>query len=190
DGADLLAAYCTGFEVGVTLGRALNPKLYEGGWHATRVLGVIGAAAAAARLLRLDPARTAHALAIATSMASGIRQAFGTMTMALHVRLTSRDGIHAALLAEAGFSGDRAALDGRFGYIRLFGGTQTCPTFTLGQPFELIRSGIIFKPYPCGAPTHAAIDCTLALSQQVPLDDVAEIVCLVHPWNGMTLREE
>src|SRR6516225_11266288 len=148
-----------------------------------RVLGVIGAAAAAARLLRLDSARTAHALAVTTSMASGIRQAFGTMTMALHVGLTSRDGIYAALLAEAGFSGDRAALDGRFGFIQLFGGRETCPTFTLGQPLELIRSGIIFKPCPCGAPTHAAIDCALALSKEIQLDDVAEIVCLVHPWN-------
>jgi 2-methylcitrate dehydratase PrpD len=124
--AELLTAYCAGFEVGVTFGRVLNPKLYETGWHATRVLGVIGAAATAARLLRLDPARTAHALAVTTSMASGIRQAFGTM--ALHVGLTSQDGIHAALLAEAGFSGDRAALDGRFGFIRLFGGTEKCPT--------------------------------------------------------------
>jgi hypothetical protein len=53
-GAELLVAYCAGFEVGVTFGRALNSKLYEAGWHATRVLGVIGAAAAAARLLRLD----------------------------------------------------------------------------------------------------------------------------------------
>jgi 2-methylcitrate dehydratase PrpD len=72
-------------------------------------------------------------MAVTSSMASGIRQAFGTMTMALHVGLTARDGIHAALLA-AGFSGDRAALDGRFGFIRLFGGTETCPTFTLGLP--------------------------------------------------------
>jgi 2-methylcitrate dehydratase PrpD len=189
-GAELLTAYCAGFEVGVTFGRALNPKLYKAGWHATRVLGVIGTAAAASSLLRLDPARTAHAIAITSSMASGIRQAFGTMTMALHVGLTARDGIHAALLAAAGFSGDRAALDGRFGFIRLFGGTETCPTFTLGQPFELIRSGIIFKPYPSGAPTHAAIDCALALSKQVPLDEIAEIVCVVHPWNGMTLRDE
>jgi hypothetical protein len=30
-------------------------------------------------------------LVITTSMASGIRQAFGTMTMALHVGLTSRE---------------------------------------------------------------------------------------------------
>jgi hypothetical protein len=37
---------------------------------------------------------------------------------------------------------------------------------------------------------HPAIDCALALSKEVQLDNVAEIVCLVHPWNWMTLREE
>jgi 2-methylcitrate dehydratase PrpD len=41
-GAELLTAYCAGFEVGVTFGRALNPELYEAGWHATRVLGSSG----------------------------------------------------------------------------------------------------------------------------------------------------
>jgi hypothetical protein len=46
-------------------------------------------------------------------MASGIRQAFGTMTMALHVGLTSRDGICAALLAEAGFRLDQGRAPGR-----------------------------------------------------------------------------
>lgn len=189
-GAEFLTAYCAGFEVGVTLGRALNPKLYEAGWHATRVLGVIGTAAAAARLLGLDPARTVHSLAISTSMASGIRQAFGTMTMALHVGMTARDGIHAALLAEPGFTGDPGSLDGRFGFVRLFGDKQTCPALAPGQPFELVRSGIIFKPYPCGAPTHAAIDCALALAGRVHLNDVTEIVCLVHPWNAMTLRDD
>jgi 2-methylcitrate dehydratase PrpD len=86
------------------------------------------------------------------------------------------------LLAEAGFNGDRAALDGCFGFIRLFGGTETCPAFTLGH--LLIWAGIIFKPYPCGAPTHAAIDCALVLSKQVPPDDVAEVVCLAHPGTG------
>jgi len=188
-GSDVLTAYCVGFEVGVTLGRILNPKLYEAGWHATRVLGVLGTAAAASRLLRLDAARTAHALGITASMASGIRQAFGTMTMALHVGLTARDGIHAALLAKDGFGADHGALNGRFGFFRLFAATDEVAALALGQPFELIRSSIIFKPYPSGAPTHAAIDCALALADQVQLNDIAEIACLVHPWNAITLRD-
>lgn len=87
-GQALIHAYAAGFEIGVKLGRMLNPKLYEQGWHATRVLGVLGSTAACCRLLGLDPKRTAAALGVAASMASGIRQNFGTMTMALHVGLT------------------------------------------------------------------------------------------------------
>ena len=61
----------------------------------------------------------------------------------------------------------------------------------LGQPFELVQSGIIFKPYPSGAPTHAAVHAALALHGRLRdrLHEVAGIVCLVHPWNFMTLRE-
>lgn len=189
-GAEVLTAYCAGFEVGVTLGRMLNPSLYEAGWHATRVLGVIGTVAAAARLLRLDANRTAHAMGITASMASGIRQAFGTMTMALHVGLTARDGIHAALLAEGGFGADSGAFEGRFGLFRMFAGAKDVRPVAIGQPFELLRSGIIVKPYPSGAPTHAAIDCALALAARVKRDDIAEVICLVHPWNAITLRDE
>ncbi len=190
-GRDVVTAYVAGFEVGVGLGRALNPAFYERGWHATRTLGVIGAAAACARLLRLDAARTATAIAIAASMASGIRQAFGTMTMALHAGLTARDGVHAALLAEAGFGADPQALDGRYGFYEVYAGRRDIAPLPLGAPFELVRSGIIFKPYPSGAPTHAAVDAALALRDQIgPAAPPRCITCFVHPWNFMTLREE
>lgn len=64
-------------------------------------------------------------------------------------------------------------------------------TLPFGRPFELIRSGIIFKPYPSGAPTHAAVHAALALQGRLAnrLSEVAGIVCHVHPWNFMTLRE-
>ena len=77
-GAALLVAFVVGVEVEAKLGRALNPAHYETGWHATSTLGVFGAAAAAAKLLGLSAERTAHALAIAASMASGIKANFGT----------------------------------------------------------------------------------------------------------------
>jgi 2-methylcitrate dehydratase PrpD len=170
----------------------LNPGLYEAGWHVTRVLGVLGTAAGCARLIGLDAARTAQAIGIAASMASGIRAAFGTMTMALHSGLTARDGVQAALLAEAGFTADAAgALEGTYGFLNVFapgGGRQIGP---LGQPLEMLGSGIVVKPYPSGAPTLAAIAAALALRPRLrdPADAV-EITCLVHPWNFMTLRNE
>jgi 2-methylcitrate dehydratase PrpD len=190
-GREVIHAYAAGFEIGVKLGRMLNPKLYEQGWHVTRVLGVLGATAACCRLLRLDAKRSGAALGIAASMASGIRQNFGTMTMALHVGLTARDAVHAALLAERGFGADAAALHGKYGFLPVFA-SQNPPLLPLGEPFELLASGIIFKPWPCGAPTHAAVDAALALHRRIGGDvgRIRRVTCLVHPWNAMTLREE
>jgi 2-methylcitrate dehydratase PrpD len=191
NGRQVIEAYGVGFEIGVKLGRMLNPKLYEQGWHVTRVLGVLGATAACCRLLRLDAKHTGAALGIAASMASGIRQNFGTMTMALHVGLTARDAVHAALLAERGFGADPAALHGKYGFFPVFA-SQNPPLPPLGEPFELLASGIIFKPWPCGAPTHAAVDAALALHRRIGGDvaRIRRVICLVHPWNAMTLREE
>ena len=190
-GRAVLAGYCAGFEVGVKLGRMLNPALYEAGWHVTRVLGVLGTAAGCARLIGLDVARAAHAIGIAASMASGIRAAFGTMTMALHTGLTARDGVHAALLAEAGFTADAGALDGRYGFLNVFspgGGRELAP---LGVPLELLDSGIVVKPYPSGAPTLAAVAAALALRRRIGNPAaIRDVTCLVHRWNFMTLREE
>src|SRR5262249_41351254 len=101
-GAEVLLAYVAGCEINVVLGRALNPRLYEAGWHVTRTLGVLGVTAACCRLLKLKGEPFRMALGIAASMASGLRQNFGTMTMALHAGLTARDGVQAALLAEKG----------------------------------------------------------------------------------------
>src|SRR5260370_28094596 len=150
-GAEGLLAYVAGFEVNVVLGRQLNPRLYQAGWHVTRTLGVLGVTAACCRLLKLGPQSFRAALGIAASMASGLRQNFGTMTMALHAGLSARDAVHATLLAEKGFLSDGEALDGKYGFFHLFAG-EPPKSLPLGRPFELGESGIIFKPHPSGAP--------------------------------------
>jgi 2-methylcitrate dehydratase PrpD len=190
-GKAIIEAYTAGFEVNVKLGRMLNPTFYEQGWHVTRVLGVFGATAACCRLLHLDVKKTSAALGLAASMASGIRQNFGTMTMGLHVGLTARDAVHAALLAERGFGADPSALDGKYGFFAVYG-KQKPALLPLGEPFELLASGIIFKLYPSGAPTLAAVDCAVAIHDQLKgaISKVKSITCLVHPWNAMTLRDE
>ena len=100
-GEALLAAYVVGVEVEVRLARAVNFHHYDKGWHPTSTLGVFGAAAAASRVLGLDARRTATALAIAASLASGIKANFGTMVKPLHVGQCGRQGLLAALLAFA-----------------------------------------------------------------------------------------
>src|SRR6202012_4765899 len=72
DGRAFIAAYVAGFETECKLALGVNFHHYTKGWHATATLGVHGAAAAACHLLRLDAERTAAALALASSLASGI----------------------------------------------------------------------------------------------------------------------
>ena len=189
-GKELITAYAAGFEVSVALGRASNPQMYEKGWHVTRSLGILGATAACCKLLKLSEIQIQSAMGIAASMASGVRQNFGTMTMALHVGLTARDAIHCALLAKHGFLSAPDALSGQFGYFNCFRG-MNIDSVELGTEFELLRSGIIFKPYPSGAPTHAAIECALTIRKSLGThsQDIESVICHVHPWNAMTLKD-
>src|ERR671922_4740 len=112
DGAAVMLAYLVGFEVSVALGLALNPGHYTRGWHATTTLGTLGCAAAAARLRGLDVARTTHALGIAASLASGLKENFGSMTKPYHAGHAALNAITAAALARAGMTASASALDG------------------------------------------------------------------------------
>ena len=73
--ANVISAYLVGLEALSRISRAVNFAHYEKGWHPTATLGIFGAAAGAAHLLRLDPARTAHALGIAKSRLTLVRGA-------------------------------------------------------------------------------------------------------------------
>src|SRR5256712_5056218 len=125
DGRAVVLGYLLGFEVSATLGSALNPDHYTRGWHATSSIGTLGCAAAAARILGLEPDQVRHALGIAASLASGLKENFGSMTKPYHAGHAARNGVWAALLAREGFTASDTALEGKQGYARAFGASTT-----------------------------------------------------------------
>jgi len=180
DGPALLHAFLLGFEVETTLGEVMNPAHYERGFHATGTLGTLGAAAAAAKLLDLDPVQTRHALAIAASQASGLKENFGTMTKPFHAGHAGRSGLLAALLARQGFTASEIALEGPQGYFAALGSQSddsTAALERLGAPWKILTTGVAVKPYPSCACTHSTIEAVLELRQTHRLrpEAVAEI---------------
>ena len=179
DGAAVVLAYLIGFEVSAALGLALNPDHYSRGWHATSTIGTLGCAAAGARLLALDAEQTRHALGVAASLASGLKENFGSMTKPFHAGHAARNGVFAAMLAREGFTASEAALEGRQGYAAAFGHTAlpAAAFDDLGTRWQLLASGIAVKPYPSCALTHSAIDALLELRAQHRLaaEQVAEV---------------
>jgi 2-methylcitrate dehydratase PrpD len=184
-GPEVLLAYTLGFEVETKIGLGINPRHYDLGWHATSTLGTLGAAAACARLLRLDVEKTRMALGIAASTAAGLRQNFGTMTKPLHPGQAAMNGVTAAQLAQLGWTADANILEAPYGFCQLYAGTDQYNldhiVKRLGNPFELLATGVVIKQYPCCAFTHRALDGVLTLVQQHQLraDDVVSVECQV-----------
>ena len=172
DGAAVALAYAIGFEIDAALGLAVNPAHYTRGWHATSSIGTLGCAAAAARLLGLDVTQTRHALGIAASLASGLKENFGSMTKPFHAGHAAEGGVRAALLAREGLTASDSALEGSQGYLAAFsGGTLTSAALDgLGRRWELAASGIAVKPYPSCALTHSAIDALVELRARHRID--------------------
>lgn len=179
DGATVALAYVIGFEIDAALGEALNPEHYTRGWHATTSIGTLGCAAAAARILALDTVQTRHALGIAASLASGLKENFGSMTKPYHAGHAARNGVLAAQLAREGLTASDSALDGRQGYAAAFSGaTLPADAFDrLGRRWEIVHSGIAVKPYPSCALTHAAIDALVELrdAHRLTATQIAEV---------------
>jgi 2-methylcitrate dehydratase PrpD len=185
-GKRALAAYIIGVETEVRLSRAVNFHHYDKGWHPTATLGTFGAAASAAHLLGLDVAKTAKALALAASFASGIKANFGTMTKPLHVGHIGRNGLFAALIAQRGFESNPAALEHKQGWFKVYNGEGNYWPERMfenwGAPWEIESAENGLKQFPCCGSTHPAIAMMLALRREenVTADAVERIEILAH----------
>jgi len=164
-GQQLLVAYCAGVEVACRVADAINPRHYQAGFHSTGTIGTIGAAAAAGRLLGLDRDQLATAIGIAASMASGLRENFGTMTKPLHAGRAASNGVAAAYLAQNGFTASKHILEARRGFFSAAGGGFLTDKIVgcLGKPFFLESPGVSIKPYPSGSLSHPGQDVILEL---------------------------
>ncbi len=183
-GRAFLAAYIAGFETETQIARGVNFHHYEKGWHPTATLGTFGSAAASSHLLGLDARRTATALSLAASLASGIKANFGTMTKPLHVGHAARNGLMAALLAADGFTAGEDAFEHRQGFFPVFNGAGNFLVDAVladwAAPLDILKPGIAIKQYPCCGSTHPAIDAMLALVEEHALTPT--VVDRVDSW--------
>ena len=164
-GRTVMEAFLIGFEVECKIADAIYPTHYKQGFHTSGTIGAFGAAAATAKLLKLDRTQLAHAIGITASMSAGIRVSFGTMTKPLHVGRAAFNGVTAAQLAAKGFTAGADALDGQWGFFKVTGGGFDADRIVgvLGKPWTIVSPGVSIKPYPCGCLGHPTMDAMLTL---------------------------
>jgi 2-methylcitrate dehydratase PrpD len=182
--AEAVAAFIVGAEVAARIVRTNQDGPMFDGWHTTGMVGVLGAAAACARLLKVPVDAIPNVIGIAASLASGFTANFGTMSKPLHCGNAARNGVLSALLGKSGFTANPAALEGRNGYFQTFarGIEMSFEGFKdFGERYDLVSGRYRFKPYPCGGLTHTSIEAALDLRSHVGarLSDIKNIHCYV-----------
>lgn len=171
DGKTILLAYIAAVEAQHQIARWVMPDLSEKGWHTTPVIGVFGGAVASAILMGLNEEQLANSLAIAASMASGIRGNFGSQTKALHAGLSAYNGVNAVELSLAGITGKLDVIENNDGFIDCFANQgEREYEVSLGDQWDLIQNGLVFKQYPCCSGSHCAIDSILELIEEFQLN--------------------
>jgi aconitate decarboxylase len=194
-GRELLTALALGFEVQGRLRKesvdAGFPHLY--GFHPPGVVGVLGAAAASARLLGLDVDQTAMAIGMACSRAGGVMANTGSMTKAAHSANAARQGLEAALLVERGVTANPGALEGVHGLAEvLYEGRLDLRRMveSFGRPYRMVDPGLSVKRFPSQYPTHWSIQAALELREAAGLagDEIERVQVTVGSNNESARR--
>lgn len=179
-GRDLMTAFQAGFEVECKIAEWMLPDAYRRGLHASAAEGTIGAAVTAAKLLGLNVDGIHRAIGISTSLSSaGIRANVGTETKPLHFGRAAENGLMAALLAQKGLECGEAPLDGKYGFLSVFGGGmfEDKQDQRFGKDLSIIDPGVSVKPYPSGILSHQSMDAMLRLVERegITPDEVTKI---------------
>ena len=176
-GRFLVEAIVAGYEVTMRVGNALGPAAtYARGFHPTGIAGTFGAAVAAARLMGLDGSGIARALGIAGTMASGSMEYLsdGSWTKRLNAGWAAHNGVTAAGLAYAGFTGPTTALEGRLGALHAYSDAPDVALLAEGLGVDGYQiSRVAIKPYACCRYNHGLIDGALRIRAEHNVDPSA-----------------
>jgi len=185
-GKEALTAIVAGYDVAARVleGAGGYRPHNDLGWHSSGTCGGFGAAAAAAKVLKLDSERFSDALGIAGTYTGGIWAflADGAMTKRFHPGKASETGLSAALLAQAGMSGPRQVLEAPWGgFFSTYAHGIATPAATLaglGSEFRIARSGM--KPYACCRGLHATLDALFEVMRETGAGSNAIKRMIVH----------
>lgn len=196
-----IESFVAGYETSGRVGNLVGPSHYTKGFHVTGTVGSFSAAAAAGRMLGLDPRQLAVAFGIAATQAAGLKSNFGTMCKPLHAGTASEHGLRAAKLAARGFTARNDVLECDQGFASSQSDDLNVDK-ALGEPPQgwHLRNNL-FKYHAACYLTHAPIECAkeIRLKSNFPpervrkillrLDQGADRVCNIpHPTTGLEAK--
>lgn len=179
-GAELITAIALAYEVQCRFCDAASIRAR--GWdHVT--YGTFSTALACARLMKLDPKKTRHAVNIAGVAGAAMRQArVGELShwKGVAFATAARHGVFSALLARAGMTGPGPIFEGQMGFEKQLGVSLGNVGEKFAVPFPKTEHGpaamilnTSIKYWPAEYHSQSAIEAALFLRKQIP--DLARV---------------
>lgn len=173
-GTAVLEAYMVGVETTTRIGQGLAFGLHRTGRHPTGAVGIFGATAACAKLLRLDVSQSAVALGIAASCSGALRGNFGTMVKGLHSGQAAANGLLSASLAAQGFTARPDIFERKYGFPEASAHAGSYDLDAIGRgfanPWGVMEPGVGIKLSPSGTTGFCAGECAMELATRHNLD--------------------
>jgi len=174
NGRELITAIALAYEVQCRLCDAASIRAR--GWdHVT--YGAFSTALACARLMKLDPEKTRHAVNIAGVACAAMRQArVGELSHWKGVAFanTARHGVYSALLARAGMTGPAPIFEGQMGFEKQLGVSLGKISEKFSVPFPKTDHGpasmilnTSIKYWPAEYHSQSAIEAALLLRKEI-----------------------
>ncbi len=169
-GSEFMAALAAGAELSSRFN--LTEAQYNG-FDPTGVSVVFAAAAAAARIMKLNAEQTVHALGLAFNRCGGSFQ--NNVDGSLGVRIVqgwvAQAGVQCAQMAQRGMTGPSNFLTGHYGYAFLYGrGTLDSTAVAQGLGDEWKLHNMVFKKYPSCGVTQGVTELALDLVAELALN--------------------
>lgn len=174
-GREFLEAVIVGYEVGILLGKMVNPNHRNKGFHTTGTIGTFIAGAVASKLLKLDDEQILNALGLCGTQAAGLLESDhgGSMGKSLHAGKAVYNGVLSAFLARNGFTGSETIFEGKEGFLKtmVYDDDYDVDEFSLEDALRNVGKvrirDIYFKKYPFCRHIHSSIDTALKLKASI-----------------------
>ena len=173
-GKEFLEAVIVGYEVGILLGKIVNPMHRNRGFHTTGTIGTFVSGAVASKLLKLDEEQILNALGLCGTQAAGLLESDhgGSMGKSLHVGKAVYNGILSAVLARNGFTGSGTIFEGNEGFLKtMVNDEYSAEEFSFEKAIKNVGKvrvrDIYFKKYPFCRHIHSSIDTALKLKASI-----------------------
>lgn len=175
--SSIVEAAVVGYEVFCRLGASVMPEMVDRGFHSTGMVGTLACAVACAKLMGLRSDEIYSALAIASTMSSGLLLVgeTGQEIKPLNPAKAAQTGIFSARLASFGVKGSEKPLESSKGWIHAVSSDVDINEALggLGERHSILEC--YMKAYPSCRHTHAVIETALVLRSRVLASDVEAV---------------